>query len=92
MAGCYPTIYFDGNNIMLLLITLLGPSRPLQKIGQEGIPTSWKKNNQDGGLFFFVLPIIISKHPVSKPITKLARMDRTEEVEICQKRKLRTTG
>jgi hypothetical protein len=85
-------IYFDATNIMLLLITLPGPSRPLQKIGQEGIPTSWKKNNQDGGLFFFNPPIIISKHPVSKPITKLTRMDRTEEVKICQKRKLRTTG
>jgi hypothetical protein len=68
------------------------PSRPFQKIGQEGITTSWKKNNQDGGLFFFILPIIISKHPVSKPITKLTRMDTTEEVKIFQKRKLRTTG
>jgi hypothetical protein len=77
---------------MLLLITSPGSSRPFQKIGQEGIPTSWKKNNQDGGLFFFILPIIISKHPVSKPSTKLTRMDRTEEVEICQKRKLRITG
>jgi hypothetical protein len=34
-----PMIYFDGSNIMLLLITLPGPSRPLQKIGQEGITT-----------------------------------------------------
>jgi hypothetical protein len=92
MAGCHPTIYFDVNNIMLLLITLPDPSRPLQKIAQEGIATSWKKNNQDGGLFFFILPIIISKHPASKPITKLTRMDTTEEVEIFQKRKLRTTG
>jgi len=89
MAGCYPTIYFDGNNIMLLLITLPGSSRLLRKIGQKGMTTSWKKNNQDGGLFFFILPIIISKHPVS---TKLTKMDRTKEVEICQKRKLRTTG
>ncbi len=64
----------------------------LQKIGQEAIPTSWTRNNQDGGLFFFILPIIISKHPVSRPITKLTRMDRTEEVKMCQKRKLRTTG
>ena len=68
------------------------PIKTLAKNRQEGIPTSWKKNNQDGGLFFFILPIIINKHPVSKPITKLARMDTTEEVEICQKRKLRTTG
>jgi len=77
---------------MLLLIPLPGSSRLLQKIGQEGITTSWKKDNQDGGLFFFILPIIIRKHPVSKPITKLTRVDRTEEVEICQERKLRTTG
>jgi hypothetical protein len=77
---------------MLLLITLPGSSRLLREIGQEGITTNWKKNNQDGGLFFFILPIIISKHPVSKPIMKLTRMDRTEEVKICQKRKLRTTG
>jgi hypothetical protein len=92
MAGCYSTIYFDVNNMMLLLITLPSHPGPLQKIGQEGITTSWKKNDQDDGLFFFILPIIISKHPVSKPIRKLTRMDRTEEVEICQKRKLRTTG
>jgi hypothetical protein len=85
-------IYIDVNNMMLLLITLPGPSRPLQKIGQDGITTSWKKNNQAGGLFLFILPIIISKDPVSKPIMKLTRMDRTEEVKICQKRKLRTTG
>jgi len=65
-------VYFDVNNIMLLLITLPGPSRPSQKIGQEGITTSWKKNNQDGGLFFFILPVIISKHPVSKEIICLA--------------------
>jgi hypothetical protein len=91
MAGCYPTIYFDVNNIMLLLITLPCLSSLLKKIGQEGITISWKKNNQDSGLFLFILPIIISKHPISKPITKLTRMDRTEEVEICQKRKLRTT-
>jgi hypothetical protein len=77
---------------MLLLITLPGPPRPLQKIGREGITTSWKKNNQDGGLFFLIIPIIINKHPVSKPIAKLTRMDTTEEVKIFQKRKLRTTG
>jgi hypothetical protein len=77
---------------MLFLITLPAPSRPLRKIGQEGITTSWKKNNQDGRLFFFILTVIISKHPVSKPIMKLTRMDRMEDVEICQKIKLRTTG
>jgi hypothetical protein len=71
---------------------LPGSSRLLRKIGQEGITTSWKKNNQDGGLFFFILTIIISKHPDSKPIMKLTKTDRTEEVKICQKRKLRTTG
>jgi hypothetical protein len=85
-------ISLDVNNMMLLLITLPGPSRPLQTIGQEGMTTSWKKNNQDGGLFLFILPIIISKLPVSKPMMKLTRMDRTEEVKICQRRKLRTTG
>jgi len=62
------------------------------KVSQEGITSSWKKNNQGGGLFSFILPVIISKHPVSKPIMKLTRMDTTEEVKICQKRKLITTG
>jgi hypothetical protein len=36
-------IYLDVNNIMLLLITLPGPSRPLQKMEQEGIATTWGK-------------------------------------------------
>jgi hypothetical protein len=75
------TLYLDVNNIILPLIILPGPSRPLQKIGQEGITTSWKKNNQDGGPFFFILPIIISKHSVNKPITKLTIMDKTKKVK-----------
>jgi hypothetical protein len=48
---------------MLLLKNIAWPIT-LQKIGQERIKTSRKKNNQDGGLFFFILPVIICKHPL----------------------------
>jgi hypothetical protein len=62
------------------------------KLEQEEATARRRTNYQDGELLFFILLCIISKHPVSKPIAKLTRIDRTEEVASCQKRKLRTAG
>jgi len=73
-------------------VTVPGPSKPLQKIGQEELQQVGIRIIKTMDSFSSSFQSLSVSIPVSEPIMKLTRMDRTEEVEICQKRKLRTTG